>query len=138
MADFEAVKFHFSNNNVSYYSFPKSQKPTKEVIRHLPPNTPAEDTSDGLVTLGFDVVSVKQMTTTRRSPTGGTTTRNLPLFLITLPRTVKSQEIFNLQSLCHISIRVQAYRAQSGLTQCHNCQQFGHVWAYCRQPSRSF
>jgi hypothetical protein len=58
------------------------------------------------------------------------------LFLITLPRTAKSQEIFKLQYFCHISIRVEAYRAQSGLTQCHKCQQFGHVWANCRQPPR--
>jgi hypothetical protein len=72
--------------------------------------------------------------TTRRSPSEGT--RNLPLFLITIPRTAKSQEIFKLNSLCHISIRVETYRAQSGLTQCHNCQQFGHVWANCRQPPR--
>jgi hypothetical protein len=55
------------------------------------------------------------------------------LFLITLPRTAKSQ-ILKLQYLCHISIRVEAYRVQSGLTQCHNCQQIGHVWANCRQP----
>jgi hypothetical protein len=57
----------------------------------------------------------------------------LPLFLVTLPRTAKSQEIFKLSSLYHISIRVEAY---SGLTQCHNCQLFGHVWANCRQPPR--
>jgi hypothetical protein len=38
MADFEAVKSHFSNNNLSYFSFfPKSQKPIKAVIRHLHP-----------------------------------------------------------------------------------------------------
>jgi hypothetical protein len=30
-----------------------------EVIRHLPHNTPAEDISDELVSLGFDVVIVK-------------------------------------------------------------------------------
>jgi hypothetical protein len=137
MADFEAVKSYFTNNNLSYYSFfPKSQKPIKAVIRHLPPNTPAEDISDGLVNRGFDVISVKQMTSTRRSSSEGETTRNLPLFLITLPRTAKSQEIFKLPSLCHISISVEAYRAQTGLTQCHNCQQFGHVWANCRQPPR--
>jgi hypothetical protein len=35
-------------------------------------------------------------------------------------------------SLCHIAIRVEAYRAQNGLTQWHNCQQFGHVWANCK------
>jgi hypothetical protein len=139
MADFEAVKSYFTSNNLSFYSFyPKSQKPIKAVIRHLPPNTPAEDISDGLVNRGFDVISVKQMTSTRRSSSEGETTRNLPLFLITLPRTAKSQEIFKLPSLCHISISVEAYRAQTGLMQCHNCQQFGHVWANCRQPPRCY
>jgi hypothetical protein len=33
-------------------------------------------------------------------------------------------------------IRVEAYRAQNGLKQCFNCQQFGHVWANCQQPPR--
>jgi hypothetical protein len=137
MADFSAIKAYLEKNNLSFFTFfPKSEKPIKAVIRHLPQNTPAEDISDGLVSLGFDVISVKQMTTTRRSATEGTTTNNLPLFLITLPRSSKSQEIFHLTGLCHISIRVEAYRAQSGLTQCYNCQQFGHVWANCKQPPR--
>jgi hypothetical protein len=138
MADFEAVKSYISNNNLSYFSFfPKSQKPIKAIMRHLPPDTPAEDICEGLVNLGFDVLSVKQMTTTRRSSSDETaTTRNLHLFLVTLPMTAKSQEIFHLPSLCHISIRVEAYRAQTGLTQCHNCQQFGNVWSKCKQLPR--
>jgi hypothetical protein len=74
------------------------------------------------------------MTTSRRSPSERTATTNLPLLLITFPRTANFQEIFKLQYRCQISIRVEAYRAQSGLKQCHNCQQFGHVWANCRQP----
>jgi hypothetical protein len=31
---------------------------------------------------------------------------------------------------------VEAHRTQNGLTQCHNCQQFGHVWANCKQSPR--
>jgi hypothetical protein len=97
MTDFEAVKFYFSTHNLFYCSFfPKSETPIKAVLRHLPSNTLSEDIYDGLVTQGFDVVSVKQMTT-RRSPSEGTATRNLPLFLITPPRTAKSQEIVKLQ-----------------------------------------
>jgi hypothetical protein len=42
--------------------------PIKAVIRHQPHNIPAEDISDVLVSLGFDDISVKQMTATRRSP----------------------------------------------------------------------
>jgi hypothetical protein len=91
-------------------------------------------TSDGLVNLGFDVISVEQMSSTRQSSAEGTTTVNIPLFLITLPRTSKSHEIFILMSLCYIAIRVEAYKAQTSLTQCLSGQQFGHVWANCKQP----
>jgi hypothetical protein len=63
MADFSAFKSHLENNNLAYFTFyPKSLKPIKAVICHLPLNTPAEDISDGLARLGFDVISVKQMT----------------------------------------------------------------------------
>jgi hypothetical protein len=63
MADFQSVKSHFYSQNLSYYSFfPKSEKPIKAVICHLPHNTPAEDISDGLVSLGFNIVSVRQLT----------------------------------------------------------------------------
>jgi hypothetical protein len=53
-----------------------------------------------------------------------------------LPRAAKFQEIFRLPSLCHIASRVEAYRAQDALTQFHNCQQFGHVWANYKQIPR--
>jgi hypothetical protein len=106
------------------------------VIWHLPQNTPVEGISGGLVCLGFDVVSVKKMTATRRSPPEESKIINLPLFLVTLPRTAKAQEILRLSSFCHIAVRVEAYRAQNALTQCHNCQKFGHVWANCNQPPR--
>jgi hypothetical protein len=87
MADFSAFKSYLENNNLAYFTYyPKYLKPIKAVIRHLPLNTPAEDISDGLVSLGFDVISVKQMTATRWSPPEGSTTISIPLFLITLPR----------------------------------------------------
>jgi hypothetical protein len=62
MVDFEAVKLHFESNHLSFYSFfPKSEKPIKAVIRHLPNNAPAEDIAEGLGDIGFDAVSVRQM-----------------------------------------------------------------------------
>jgi hypothetical protein len=33
-----------------------------------------------------------------------------------LPRMAKSLKIFRLPSLCHIAIRIQAYKSQNGLT----------------------
>jgi vacuolar-type H+-ATPase subunit I/STV1 len=97
MENFSSIKKHRESTNRSYFTyFPKSGKHIKAVIRHLPSNTPAQDICDGLTDLGFDIISVKQMSTSRRSPSQETLTRNLPLLLITLHRTAKSQEIFQL------------------------------------------
>jgi hypothetical protein len=72
------------------------------------------------VELGFDIISVKQMTSRKNIRDGGTQ--------VTLPRTENSKNIFKLTNLCNMIIKVEAYRTQNGLTQCYNCQQFGHVW----------
>jgi hypothetical protein len=88
LANFLTIHSHFESSNLPYITFyPKSQRPIKAVIGHLPFTTPAEDISDGLVVLGSDVISAKQMSATHRSPEGGTYTLNLPLFLKTVPRT---------------------------------------------------
>jgi hypothetical protein len=65
MVDFQAVKLHFESNNLSFFT--KSEESIKTVILHLPINTPVEDIAEELGELGFDVVSVKQLLTTRRS-----------------------------------------------------------------------
>jgi hypothetical protein len=70
LTDFAAVKSYLESRNLPYFTFyPKSLKPIKAVIRHLPIDTPAQDISDGLIDAGFDIISVKQMSSTRRSPT---------------------------------------------------------------------
>jgi hypothetical protein len=137
MVNFSAIHSYFESSDLPYFTFyPKSQKPIKAVIWHLPVSAPAEDISDGLVNLGFEVISVKQMSTTHRSPAGRMATVNIPLFLVNLPRMSKFHEIFKLMSPCHIAIRVEACKAQTGLMQSYDCQQFGHVWTNCKQPSQ--
>jgi hypothetical protein len=136
MVDCQAVKTSLNNHSLSYYTFyPKADKPINAVIRHLPINAPAEGIAEGLVDIGFDVIIVKQMSSVRRS-LDGFANITLPLFLVALPKTIKSSELFKLSSLCHISIKVEAYKSQNTLSQCFNCQKFGHVWANCRQPPR--
>jgi hypothetical protein len=78
MADYYSIGTHFDKNKLSYFTFhPKGNNPIKAVIRHLPIYTPADDISDGLQDLGF----------------GSSHQVNLPLFLVTLAKDQKSQEI---------------------------------------------
>jgi hypothetical protein len=114
MADFQPA--HLTSRAIT------SQKAIRSVIRQVPISRSAEDISDGFINFGFDIISVKPMSPTCQSPVEGTTTVNIPLVLITLPMMSKYHEIFKLTSLRHIAIRIEAYRAQAGLTQCYNCQ----------------
>jgi hypothetical protein len=78
-----------STMKTSFYTFfPKSQKPVKAIIRHLPSLTPAEDIYEALIEVG-----VKQMSPAQRTNEEGSQPKILPLFLISLP-TEKSPEIF--------------------------------------------
>jgi hypothetical protein len=106
---FSDIRCHFGSNNLPYFTFyPTFRKPIKTKIRHLLFTTLAQDISDGFMDLVFDVISVKLMSANLSSPAEGTFTVNLPLFLITGPRSSKSRGTFQLISLCHIAIVVEA------------------------------
>jgi hypothetical protein len=71
MAEYSALKRQFNARNVPYYTFhPKSLKPVKVVIRQLPEDTPAKDSTNELVALSYSVISDRQMTATRPQPQG--------------------------------------------------------------------
>jgi hypothetical protein len=134
MADYSAMKFYLEKYNLHYFTFvPNSEKSIKAVIHLLPPDMPAENISNGLEDLGFNVINVKQMTARQRAPNGETHVEPLTLFLFTLTRNIKSQEIFKLNSLNHNFIKVEPYRTQTDIKQSYSCQNFGHVWASCKQ-----
>jgi hypothetical protein len=97
----------------------------------LPNNTSSEDITLALQELGYEVISVKQVTAKSPSPERGAPLVSLHLFLIALVRNQKSLNIFKISSLCNIIVTIEAYKSKSGLTKCYNCQGFGH----CRQPS---
>jgi hypothetical protein len=118
MMDYSAIRTFFDDQKYHYFTFhAKSEKPIKAVIRQLTSDTPAEDIASSLQDLGFRLISVKQMISSRPSPKTGANPTNLPLFLITLDRAVKPKYIFKLTNICHVAVKVEAYRAQSGLTQ---------------------
>jgi hypothetical protein len=96
----------------------------------------AEDIIVALQEIDYNAVSVTQMTAKYSTMKGGVSHTSLSIFLVTLTRNQKPPEIFKLTTLCNIVIKVEAYISQNGLTQCYNCQRFGHIWVHCRQPPR--
>jgi hypothetical protein len=60
MADYSAIVSYQDKNNRNYFTFfPHSEKPTKAIIRHLPSDMTAEDISNRLEDLSFNVNNVR-------------------------------------------------------------------------------
>jgi hypothetical protein len=93
MADYSVMKSYLQKNNHYFIFSPNFEKAIKSIIRHLPPDTSAEDISNSLEDLGFNgIINVRQMTATQTAPDGQTHVEPLPLFLLNLARNIKSQK----------------------------------------------
>jgi hypothetical protein len=114
MADYSAIK-SYVETPLSYL-LSKFRKVYKGSNPSPSPDTPAELISNIFHDLSFNVFNVREMTATQTVPNGHTHVYSLPLFHVTLTRNIKSQEIFTLNSLKNIIIKVELHRTQTGHT----------------------
>jgi hypothetical protein len=71
MEDYSAMKPYLEKNNLHYiYLLPKLRKAHAGNNSSLRQDTPAEDISNSLDNLGFNVINARQMTATRTAPNG--------------------------------------------------------------------
>jgi hypothetical protein len=95
VADSSAMKSYVEKSNLHYFTFsPNSEKPIEAVICHLLPDTSAEVISNNPEDLGFKVISGRQMVPTPTPTNGKFHVEPLLLFLVTLTRNIKLQDLF--------------------------------------------
>ncbi|GFS64144.1 putative RNA-directed DNA polymerase from transposon X-element [Trichonephila clavipes] len=103
---------------------PTLNRPQKVVIKGLPINTDIDDIERDLTSRGFQVQKVAQFTKTR-------TKLKLPIFMVELQRTPDSPDIFQVDTCCYLSIKVDTYNRRPGVAQCYNCNLFNHSSVNC-------
>ncbi|KAL4100910.1 hypothetical protein QTP88_020935 [Uroleucon formosanum] len=122
---------HFlRERKAEYHTYQLQQdKPIRVVIRNLHPTTPISFVKSELEFLEFEVRSVTNVLhKTNKYP--------LPLFFIDLEPVPHSNNIFKLSSLLHTKIKVEEPFKTKTISQCVNCQEYGHTRSYCGYPSR--
>jgi len=122
---------HFlKEKKAEYHTYQLQQdKPIRVVIRNLHPTTPISLVKSELEFLQFEVRSVTNVLhKINKYP--------LPLFFIDLEPVPYSNDIFKLSSLLHTKIKVEEPFKTKTISQCVNCQEYGHTRSYCGYPSR--
>ncbi|GFW30772.1 nucleic-acid-binding protein from transposon X-element [Trichonephila clavipes] len=101
-----------------YVITPKNERPIKVVIKGFPKKADPEDIKKDLENEGFEPERVTQLIGRRAK-------QKLPIFQVTLPRTIENLKIFDLKTLAHLNITVDGYNGR-GVTQCFSCNNFHH------------
>lgn len=122
---------HFlRDQNAQFHTYQlREDKPTRVVLRNLHPTTSTELIKSELELHLFEVRKVTNVLhKTSKSP--------LPLFFVDLEPTDHSNDIFKLSSFLHTKIKVEEPYKPKVISQCLNCQDYGHTRAYCGYPAR--
>lgn len=121
---------YLKEHNAKYHTYQLTEdKPTRIVIRNLHPTTPIELIKSELETRLFEV---RQVTNVLHK----TSKHPLPLFFVDLEPTDHSNQIYQLSSLLHTKIKVEEPYKPKLISQCQNCQDYGHTRAYCGYSAR--
>jgi hypothetical protein len=88
---------------------------------------PVEEIAEDLEAQGFHPIGVHRM---RRL----ISKKELPLVLVELPPSEKN--IFELKTVCFLTVNVEKPRRNGWVSQCHNCQWFHHSQRNCRAAPR--
>ncbi|GFU97248.1 nucleic-acid-binding protein from transposon X-element [Trichonephila clavipes] len=101
-----------------YVITPKNERPIKVVIKGFPKKANPEEIKKDLEKKDSNPIGSTQLV-------GRRTKQLLPIFQVTLPRTIENLKIFDLKTLAHLNITVDGYNGR-GVTQCFSCNNFHH------------
>ncbi|GFV24088.1 nucleic-acid-binding protein from transposon X-element [Trichonephila clavipes] len=108
---------------------PIEVRPQKIVIKGLPISTDINAIRDDLTERGFNVIKVAQLTRSKSK-------FKLPIFLVELKKLPGSPDIFQLETCCFLSVKIDSFNRRPGATQCYNCNLFHHSSSNCNIKTR--
>ncbi|KAE9530603.1 hypothetical protein AGLY_011065 [Aphis glycines] len=127
---YRVLERYLKAENAEYHTYQlKEEKPLRIVIRNLHPSTPLSLIKEELEVRLYEVRQVTNVLhKVNKNP--------LPLFFVDLEPTLKSNEIFKMSSLLHCKIKIEEPYKPKTISQCFNCQQYGHTRTYCGYQPR--
>ncbi|UYV74205.1 BRPF1 [Cordylochernes scorpioides] len=124
-----ATKWLEDRHYTFHFKILDDEKSLRVVVRGLDRCIPIPEIQEDLENEGFEMSKLARLRNSR-------TKEELPLIRVTLPKTARNKEIYNITDLYDMKCKVEAYRAPKGPGQCHRCQNFGHSQFECRETPK--
>ncbi|UYV78499.1 hypothetical protein LAZ67_16001781 [Cordylochernes scorpioides] len=124
IGDFKKIREYVQKNNGGYSYRLQEEKPLKVVLKGVSTAFKEEDVVIELISMGFTEVIVKRLH--RQS-----TKIPMNIVLVELPKNEQNKRIYGITEILYQKIVVESFRTTKRVTQCFNCQGFGHGQLNC-------
>ncbi|KAJ3643999.1 hypothetical protein Zmor_026676 [Zophobas morio] len=127
VSDFRSLVRLLDNMKVQYHTFTLPEEKTlRVVIRGIAVGVASQEVLEDLESLGLQPIQVSRMNRNDRP---------MPLVLAEMPM-AKKAEVFEVKTLCGLSVKVEKPHKRKDAAQCHRCQRFHHSQRHCRAEHR--
>lgn len=114
----------------------KATRPCKVIARGLHPTCNTNFILDDLKQLGFNVLSVVNLTK-KKKLNDKEIIDPLPLFMLTFDHSEDIKKVFSITHIVKTKVRIEAIRKQKEqIPQCKRCQRFEHTQSFCNREPR--
>ncbi|XP_026479148.1 uncharacterized protein LOC113385508 [Ctenocephalides felis] len=131
--DYKKVYESLKQDIKKFYTFPqKGSEFIKIVAAGIPPYVTSDEIYQGLIIEFCRIEKAIQMTKTNVL---GEKIK-LPVFVLFFHHEQDMARIRNKKHLAGYAVKWDKYRSNGNITQCYNCQNFGHTSSYCNLQNR--
>ena len=114
----------------------KVTRPCKVIARGLHPTCKPEIILNDLKALGFNVLSVVNITK-KKKVNDKQITDSLPLFTLTFDHSEDIKKVFSITHIVNTRVKIEAIKKQKDqIPQCKRCQRYEHTQSFCKREAR--
>jgi len=123
LEDFLKTKLMLDSNKISYYSYtPKELKPITLILKKLPQTIFNKEEVKTAIQEKCPEIKILTVKEFKKS-----------FWLVQIEKSSKSPKILKINTLLNCKVKFESFeKSESDITQCHNCQRFGHVASNCK------
>lgn len=127
--DFENVKTELKSDNIEYFSYTPREERTKKIILKAAPFLKPEEIKQSL---NLHQINVSEIIPLKNRKTGNFTSS----FLISTPKSTNLKAFREVRAIENVHTKWEHYSKPKKISQCFNCQRFGHGSSNCNYAPR--
>lgn len=135
--EYKRLRDQITEDGWEYFTYEdKNIRPIKVMARGIYPECQPEEIVEFLKARQFAIQDATNIQRKERDEER-IIKRNLPLFMLTFDRKQNIEEIYKIDNILGLRVRIEPLRKRSTLIpQCKKCQMHGHTQKYCNRQAR--